>query len=153
MTKGIELTYWGHVFSKWFYWWYEWKFSMPNSFIFKVRDGNSIGFYTFSFVLKNGWKGLGFEGPYPVFFLWSTTSFEILFTSLTTLSIYLGSFLGDLVKSKGFFLAYLVSLDAGWLSKERSSFLTSLASSKSWDKDTLPAHLSNMSIEGSNIEV
>jgi hypothetical protein len=86
---------------------------MPNLSIFRVSCGTSGGLGGLSFLLKNGRKGLGLEGPSPTFFLRSTTLFDNFLTNLTTLSRYLGSFLGGLVNNKGFFPTDLVSSDEG----------------------------------------
>jgi hypothetical protein len=120
---------------------------------FKVRHGTFGGFGGLSFLLKNGWKGLGLEDPSTTFFLRSTTLFDSFLNNLTMLSRYLGCFLGGLVNSNGFFPADLVSSDAGWLSKEINSFSTTLSTSKFWAKVTLSVHLMNMTIKGSNAEV
>jgi hypothetical protein len=126
---------------------------MKNSSIFRVTLGTYGGFGRLSFILKNGKKGLGFEDTSLTFFLRSSISFEIFFNSLATLSRSSGFFLEGLFNSKGFFPVNLVSSNVGWIYKEINCFLITLTSSKLWAKETLPAHLRNMHIDGSNTKL
>jgi len=59
---------------------------MPNLSRFSAICGTLGGFGGLPFLLKNGQKGLGLEGPSPTDFLRSTTSLDNFLTRLTTLS-------------------------------------------------------------------